>query len=64
MDIVHITLLTLSYYVTTVDNFGNFEAIQGAPWYVFPAFLSFSRYLMLHRSLQVRVSISQYSIVS
>ncbi|KAJ7306799.1 hypothetical protein DFH08DRAFT_514510 [Mycena albidolilacea] len=32
MDIVHITLLTLSYYVTTVDNFGNFEAIQGAPW--------------------------------
>ncbi|KAJ7306786.1 hypothetical protein DFH08DRAFT_901700 [Mycena albidolilacea] len=32
LDIVHVTLLTISYYVTSVDNFGDFEAISTAPW--------------------------------
>ncbi|KAJ7739501.1 hypothetical protein B0H14DRAFT_2990829, partial [Mycena olivaceomarginata] len=32
LDIVHATLLTISYYVTSVDNFGDFEAISAAPW--------------------------------
>ncbi|KAJ7306143.1 hypothetical protein DFH08DRAFT_517435 [Mycena albidolilacea] len=31
LDIVHATLLTISYYVTSVDNFGDFEAISTAP---------------------------------
>ncbi|KAJ7495300.1 hypothetical protein FB451DRAFT_1213790 [Mycena latifolia] len=32
LDIVHLVLLTTSYYVTSVTNFGDYRAISTAPW--------------------------------
>ncbi|KAJ7495302.1 hypothetical protein FB451DRAFT_1213806 [Mycena latifolia] len=32
LDIVHLVLLTTSYYVTSVINFGDYRAISTAPW--------------------------------
>ncbi|KAF7356176.1 hypothetical protein MVEN_00948600 [Mycena venus] len=32
LDIVHVTLLTMSYYGATIDNFGDFQQLVIAPW--------------------------------
>ncbi|KAJ7343894.1 hypothetical protein DFH08DRAFT_871415 [Mycena albidolilacea] len=50
LDIVHAILLTMSYYVTSVDNFGDFEAISAAPCNLVQMFYAFRIWTLSNKS--------------
>ncbi|KAJ7183874.1 hypothetical protein C8R46DRAFT_1210012 [Mycena filopes] len=40
IDLLNLVLMSASYYVTSVDNFGDFAAISQAPWQVLHDFVT------------------------